>query len=134
VPVIFFTARDGEVEVMNKLALLLGIASALALAPNQASALRATELPRRLSHNIPAAQTYCLIERFRQEGLDSDLQRSFAIKAEDAPQALALRRYCQSRQPAGDLPGLYAPGDKLGRYRALPIGLKHLFPLQRARI
>src|SRR5258707_8668983 len=101
---------------MNKFALLLGIAIALPMARNQASALRATDVqrwPHRLSHNIPAAQTYCLNELFRQEGLDSELQRSLGIKMEDNPQVLALRRDCQSRQPVGTLPGLYAPGHKL---------------------
>src|SRR5260370_3410301 len=103
---------------MNKFALLLGIAIALTMTPNQGRALRATaKVPDRLSHNIPAAQTYCLNELFRREGLDEELARSLGIKMEDDPQVLALRRYCQSRQPVGNLPRFWpAPAHRLGRY------------------
>ena len=100
-----------------KFATLVAIAFALVtLATNPANALR-TEVqnwPHRLTHHIPAFQTYCLNEVFRREGLDTELMRTFGINSED-PQVLAFRRYCESRKPIANM--WPAPGHKLGRYR-----------------
>src|SRR5262249_31310570 len=78
-------ACGGSVEVVKFATLVVITFALVTLATNPANALRPEfqNWPHRLTHHIPAFQTYCLNKVFTREGLDTELMRVFGINSED---------------------------------------------------